>query len=124
MKGIGRGSKAVVIVLLGVLVGGAVSGCSVSPEAAAQSREDAARIDALMMSQQLVRERLTSPQTARLPLIVDREVAVTRLGEHKWAVLGYIDHQNLFGADVRTRYRCQLREEGEYWRLLALKLEE
>lgn len=74
------------------------------------------RIDAFVMSKQFVERRLRAPRTASFPSITNDEVLIDDLGAGRWRVRAYVDAQNAFGGEVRTRYKCVMRTaDGETW---------
>ena len=56
-----------------------------------------------------VREFLKSPSTATFSGLGDTEV---RGADHKYAIIGWVDSQNSFGATLRTNYICKVTDEG------------
>ena len=61
-------------------------------------------IAAFVASQSFVKPRLKAPSTSVFPYITSDGVTVSPTGSCKYAVLGYVDAQNGFGAQIRTRY--------------------
>ena len=68
-----------------------------------------------------VRDRLSSPSTARFPTY--SQGIVKNLGGNKYGYAGYVDAQNAFGATVRSKYYVEMEfTEGEC-RLLFITIE-
>lgn len=79
-------------------------------------------IDAFVMSQSFVEQRLIAPATAKFPYIGDA-YEVTKLDSVTWLVDSYVDSQNGFGAFIRTRYLAKLMYRGnDRWKLLNIKV--
>jgi hypothetical protein len=66
---------------------------------AASQRNDAARA----VCKDYVRDRLKSPRSADFPLL-DWDIA--KLSNGTYRVRSYVDAQNSFGANIRTRFAC------------------
>lgn len=67
---------------------------------------------AYYMACEFVKERLTSPGSAKFPGYYERGVDVTYLQNSLYAVRGFVDSQNGFGAMIRTQYSCQMQYLG------------
>lgn len=81
---------------------------------------------AFVMSEQFAKERLKSPATAEFASITDNGVSVFPQGGCKFTVKSYVDAQNGFGANIRTRFIAQLsadKSSGE-WDLINFRFEE
>jgi fucose permease len=79
-------------------------------------------VDAFVMSQSFVEQRLIAPTTAKFPYIGDA-YEVTKLDSVTWLVDSYVDSQNGFGAFIRTRYVAKLMYMGnDRWKLLNIKV--
>lgn len=79
-----------------------------------QAQEKARCSDTIMayvMSQNFVKAKLVAPSTAEFPSFSD--VKVTKAGECKFTVLGYVDSQNSFGAMLRTTYSADVRYDRQ-----------
>ena len=75
-------------------------------------------IYASIMIQEFVKERLKSPTTARFPKELPR---ITVMGNQVYQTLSYVDSQNGFGAIVRTRYSCTIKQAAkDKWKLTQL----
>ncbi len=80
------------------------------------------KIDAWVMAQQFVEDRLKSPSTADFGSAFgdyqDPEKVVTDLGGDKFSVRAWVDSQNSFGATIRTHFVCEVEYLGnERWQL-------
>jgi hypothetical protein len=80
------------------------------------------KIAAFTMSKEFVEDRLKAPGTAEFPWY--DKAKVSHLGGGKYMVLAYVDSQNGFGALLRSKYLCTLRNTGDNrWRLIDLTIE-
>ena len=76
-------------------------------------------IEAFVASQRFVEQRLKAPSSADFCSYTDANVEY--LGNGRYRVIAYVDSQNSFGAELRTRYKCILKHEGGYdWYLEGL----
>ena len=78
------------------------------------------------MAQQFVKEKLKAPGSADFGGVFgdyqDPDQVVTKLGGDKFRVRAWVDAQNAFGAQVRTRFVCELEYVGnDRWRLTNLE---
>jgi hypothetical protein len=72
-------------------------------------------IAAYVMCEQFVKERLKAPATAEFGGYVNS--TVTPKGTGHFAVSGYVDAQNSFGAKLRSRFACDISYAGnDRWR--------
>lgn len=86
------------------------------------SKNERDDIDAFVMSQSFVEQRLIAPATAKFPYIGDA-YEVTKLDSVTWLVDSYVDSQNGFGAFIRTRYVAKLMYMGNgQWKLMNIKV--
>lgn len=80
------------------------------------STSDDPRLLAYVMSQSFVEDKLKCPATASFPpyatLADVRPFGVQDRGGNLYVIMAYVDSQNSFGANVRTRYTCWLRRNG------------
>lgn len=75
-------------------------------------------LEAYFVAQDFVTTQLKAPGTAKFPLSTDPAVTITRRDNGAWLISGYVDAQNSFGALIRTRYICSVKEgSGGKWRL-------
>ena len=73
-------------------------------------------VDALSTAQRIIRNRLVAPSTADFPWF---DFNINRIDSTTCVVQSYVDHQNIFGAKIRTHYRVRLQYMGkDRWRLL------
>ncbi len=75
---------------------------------------------AKVMSEELVKQRLKSPSTAKF---FDSPV-IESLGAKVYSVKGYVDSQNSFGAMIRMKYKVVIKfnyvsGEKESWSLIS-----
>lgn len=87
------------------------------------------KIDAWVMTEHFVKDKLKSPSTADFGGILsdyqDPLKVVTDLGDGKFRVRGWVEAQNSFGATIRTHFVCELKYVGnDRWRLISLVFEE
>jgi hypothetical protein len=82
---------------------------------------DMGKLDAQVMSQKFVGNRLKAPSTAKFQL----EPSVSHTGDGVYVVSSYVDAQNSFGSMLRMNYRCTLKNLGnDSWHLVDLKIDE
>jgi hypothetical protein len=102
-------------------------------EAAEAAEEKAARLAkacsdttmAFVMSQEFVKRSLKAPSTAEFPWITDDQVAVSAKPDCGFHVIAWVDAQNGFGAQIRSRYVVDLKYldgSGE-WQLTAINIQ-
>lgn len=79
---------------------------------------------AFVMSQEFVRQTLKAPSTAEFPWITDPAVQVTIKSKCSFRVVGWVDAQNGFGAQVRSIYVVDLAldPEANKWQLKDISL--
>jgi hypothetical protein len=79
------------------------------------------KMSAYFASREFVKNRLKAPSTAKFPWY--REAVVTDLGGRRFRVSAYVDAQNNFGAQIRTRYICVLKGTDELnWTLESISM--
>lgn len=101
----------VFIIIASILVY-ACSGDDEPPEqkAARQSEKTCKdEISARVMAEQFVKARLKAPSTAKFSGY--GETKTKYLGDCKHVVVGYVDSQNSFGAQIRTQYGVTVKNE-------------
>lgn len=78
---------------------------------------------AFVMSQSFVKPRLKSPSSADFPLIRNNGVRTNYLGDCTHEIHAYVDSQNGFGAQIRTKYYAKLKylKGKDEWQLLDIK---
>ena len=89
----------------------AACGILISADGPSQASTDH---DAKRVCQDFVKDRLKSPGSAEFS-----DVAVSHVVDD-YTVTGAVDSQNLFGAVVRNTFTCQVRSDGDQWRLTSL----
>lgn len=99
--------------------GGGDSDSSPGSGRSSETRSDTA---AFVMCQEFVKDRLQTPSTARFPLV--REATIRSTGSNEWSVTSHVDAQNVFGAQVRTRWTCDIEYVGgDQWRGFVVLLD-
>jgi len=66
-----------------------------------------------------IEDHLKAPKTAEFERY--NASRVYQLNTSEWIVTMRVDAQNSFGAMIRSDFKCQLRDEGETWRLIDLQ---
>jgi hypothetical protein len=77
---------------------------------------------AMESCQRFVLERLKAPSNAKFEDALSEKV-VTPVGGGEYVVKSFVDAQNSFGATLRSRYTCSVKDEGNSWSLRSLQLE-
>jgi hypothetical protein len=95
----------------------------------APTGENPGKIEAWVMAQEFVKDRLKSPSSANFGGIFSDYQSphdvVTDIGGGKFRVRAWVDAQNSFGAMIRTHFVCELEYAGnDCWRLLSLDFKE
>jgi len=73
------------------------------------------------MSQTFMKRKLKAPATADFPSYSDSDVSVVHRGGGVFMVKSYVDAQNSFGANIRTHYICELKDNGgDSWSLISM----
>lgn len=118
-------AQALAIILGVVLVGGlwmCIKWQSNTPEAREQAAKEAqfgTKSAASTRAEEFVTNLIPTPSTA-----VFGGVIVKDLDKGHYEVKGWVDHENLFGAHIRTYFTCKLLYEGyERWTCEDIKLE-
>lgn len=76
--------------------------------------------DAHLICQDFVSKRLKAPSTAKFADLYD--VKAFKEAGH-FTVIGWVDSQNSFGAQIRTNYTCSVEPTtGDKWRLLSIDI--
>jgi hypothetical protein len=87
-----------------------------------QEAPDPGPIEAFVMSQEFVKRALKAPSTAEFPWYEDG--FVTRLGDGRFRVSAYLDAQNSFGAQLRSRYSCVVKSARDgSWSLESIEIQ-
>ena len=79
---------------------------------------------AYIMMEGFVKRRLKAPSTAEFPGVFDGKLDhVSSLGGQKYRIVSYVDAQNSFGAQIRTRFIGEIQQISEdEWQLISLQL--
>jgi len=91
-----------------------LSGCQPSDPAEAEGRH------AAIACREWVKQRLKSPATAAFPV----EISARKTHLDIFELDSHVDSQNSFGAQIRTRFTCEVDHAGGQWRLVRLDLSE
>ena len=100
------------------------------PPAAAPVDTEPDTLDAWVMAQQFVEEKLQAPSTASYGGILDGDYqshsdVVTSEGDGKFRVKAWVDSENGFGAMLRSRFYLELQYLGnDKWRLTQFEWED
>ena len=86
--------------------------------------EQSQQIEALVGSQQVVRDSLKSPSSAKFPTIVDSNVIIRKISTDKYSVAAYVDSENSFGAMLRTYYACSVTLFEDRYKVEDLQFQE
>ena len=62
--------------------------------------------EAFGMARLFVKQELAAPTTAKFPPA--EQATIRQLPDGYWQVSGVVDAQNVFGAQIRNRYYCEL----------------
>ncbi len=87
------------------------------------AREGVENHGAAWACRDFVTNRLRAPATASWPWLDEEKV--TRAADGAFTVRSYVDAQNAYGANIRTRYTCVVRpptSDGQSWSLVSLEL--
>jgi hypothetical protein len=81
---------------------------------------------AYVMTEKWVKERLTSPSTARFPSVWESSEHAQRIkGSNKYIVTSWVDSQNRLGGTIRMNFTAEVEQIGENnWRLISLDIKE
>jgi hypothetical protein len=78
--------------------------------------------DEILMSEEFVKGRLETPETAEFPPWHSIDVTSTELGKNRYEVISYFDAENAHGDMVRTHYVAVLKYKGnDRWTLESLE---
>jgi len=78
---------------------------------------------AFVMCQRPVTQRLRSPSSAKFPTITTPGARSVHAGGGRYIVDGFVDAQNGFGAMLRSKWECEIKENADKtWSLLNLKI--
>lgn len=123
----GRVLRRVLLTIIGVMIvlGWALGAWESSPSGGSRSpaADTGEPIEAFLICQDFVEDRLKAPATAEYPS--DYRKYTERLASGRFRVTAYVDAQNSFGAQVRTDFVCVVKYVGdETWELESLALDE
>jgi len=114
------GCGCLLFIVLAIVVGLAINHQSPEERQAKGARDQA--LDAYFMAQEFVKANLKTPATAKFPLYPNPGIGIIRQDDGGWLISGYVDSQNAFGALIRTKFICAIKEETEgKWRLQTLR---
>ena len=78
------------------------------------------------MCQEFIKKKLKSPKSAEFSSITETTVIELDKGpiDYKFQVTGYVDAQNSFGAQLRTKYNCIINgtKDKDEWKLIDLQM--
>jgi hypothetical protein len=110
MRRVARSLSALIIVTL-LLVG----------PGASEAWAKGSKAGAWQVCTQFVKDRLKAPATSDFAEYRDEGTSVTKTGK-TYTVLGYVDAENSFGANIRTDYTCKVRyKSGRTYTLVDLQ---
>ena len=95
-------------------------------EAAALLKKCGDTTMAFVMSQEFVKRSLKAPSTAKFPWITDDQVSVTTRPGCAFRVVAWVDAQNGFGAQIRSRYvvdLAYLNDKAGTWQLKNIRID-
>ena len=110
---------AIIVAVLVLLAG---CGPSMTPAERAQANCNS-RVDASMMAEHFVEQRLKSPSTAKFGPYREMTIISTG-GECEFLVSSYVDAQNSFGAMMRNNFTAVVRyvPDTDKWQLISLDM--
>lgn len=85
-----------------------------------ESTEKRDQAEAYLMAQKFIRRQLKSPSTAEFPsFVMERgEININTLDDGSYVVMAWVDAQNAFGAKLRKRWGCKLKETSkDHWQV-------
>lgn len=103
--------KVVLLCLSIILCFGIFVGCEKKIEETPMEKERTKKIEVYKASQKFVKKQLKAPSTATFPNFGDEEVVVAG-DERRYSVFAYVDAENSFGAKIRSKYMCNLKDDG------------
>ncbi|MCE0981696.1 hypothetical protein [Pseudomonas monteilii] len=94
-------------------------------EVEAQAKDCGNTTLAFVMTQNFVKQRLKSPESAKFPYVNERGVNVFADGNCGFSVSAYVDSQNGFGAMIRSNYQAAISydRQTKLWRLGDLTIQ-
>ena len=106
-RSIGKGCGVVMLVLMG----GCFAAILLVPEDTEQSSLSMARAVTATLCEQRMTAGLRAPGTADYPF--GHVAEVTALSDNRHRLESYVDSENAFGGQVRTRFVCMVQGEGD-----------
>ncbi len=94
-----------------VLMGGCFAAILLVPEDTEQSSLSMARAVTATLCEQRMTAGLRAPGTADYPF--GHVAEVTALSDNRHRLESYVDSENAFGGQVRTRFVCMVQGEGD-----------
>lgn len=80
-------------------------------------------LTAFVMCQAPVQSQLKAPSTAIFPNFSAQGVSSRHVGNGKYTVIGFVDAQNGFGAQIRATWICEIKENSDKtWSTLNVKI--
>lgn len=109
------GGVFLALLVIGIYIG--------SPGAKDKVSAKCLEVEGYRAATSIVSKNLVSPATAKYPYDNDRAVSIRRLANCKFAVGGYVDSQNGFGALIRTNFTIVVERmpDGKQWQGSALE---
>jgi len=101
-----------------------VVACVDSPEAQARRAESEARVATVVLCEDTMTSKLRAPATADYPF--GHVATVRTMSPGRYGLASYVDAQNGFGAQVRTRFICEVEGIGDQlsgYRVVAFRVE-
>jgi hypothetical protein len=78
----------------------------------------------IFMCEEFVKDRLKAPRTAQFPRWFEYQFNRLIDPEYGYNIEGFVDSENSFGALVRSRFTCKVRQATEErWELLSLNIQ-
>lgn len=80
---------------------------------------------AYIMMEDFVKQRLKAPSTADFPGVFDGQLDhVTAIGNQTYRIVSYVDAQNSFGAQIRTKFIGEIKQTSvDKWQLISINLQ-
>ena len=94
-------------------------------KAAALAKKCSDTTTAFVMSQEFVKRNLKAPSTAEFPWITDDQVAISTRPGCAFRVIGWVDAQNGFGAQIRSKYVVDLKlldDDAGSWQMTDISI--
>lgn len=123
-SGIGCGGYAI-----GVLIGVSfIWTCSIitdppktTPTPAKETPPPYGELEPFWITKQFVLDQLKSPSTAKWPSSIEYADHITALGDDRFRINSWVDSQNGFGAQIRTKFTATVKfSGGGKWTLESL----